>query len=126
VLHCERENFVREIESMPEVKDRSNLPVLLLYNLDRSWLPHERQESLDEAALLAAGLREMGHTVTSVEINDPDLKTPLSKFHPDDYVVFNWCEGVPGIPWSDALVADSDIFSPDGPHQVRQFLLPSN
>lgn len=92
---------------MPEVTNRSNLPVLLLYNLDHSWLPHERQESLDEAAKLATGLREMGHAVTSVEINDPDLKTPLSKFHPDDFVVFNWCEGVPGIPWSDALVAET-------------------
>jgi D-alanine-D-alanine ligase len=92
---------------MSEVKDRTNLPVLLLYNYDHTWLPHEREESQDEATKLETGLQALGHPVTPVTIYDTDLKTPLSKYHPDQYVVFNWCEGVPGIPWSDALVAET-------------------
>jgi len=92
---------------MSEEKDRTNLPVLLLYNLDRTWLPDEIQESRDEAHKLSTGLRDVGHPVTVVPIYDTDLKTPLSRFAPDEHVIFNWCEGVPGIPWSDALVAET-------------------
>jgi D-alanine-D-alanine ligase len=92
---------------MSEGHDRNNVPVLLLYNLDETWLPHEIQESLDEAAKLSAGLRDIGHPVTVASIHDTDLKTPLSAYSPDEHVVFNWCEGVPGIPWSDALVAET-------------------
>lgn len=92
---------------MTAVKDHTDLPVLLLYNLDRTWPLHEVEESLQEAGKLETGLQEQGHPVTPVIIYDTDLKTPLSKYHPDQYVIFNWCEGVPGIPWSDALVAET-------------------
>ena len=89
------------------LRDRTDVPVILLYNLDRTWLPHEIDEAHHEAAYLERGLREQGHPVTSVIIYDPDLKTPLSGFDPARHVIFNWCEGVPGIPWSDALVAET-------------------
>jgi D-alanine-D-alanine ligase len=89
------------------VIDRTDVPVILLYNLDRSWLPHEIEESLTDAAYLEGGLRAQGHPVTPVIIYDTDLKTPLSSFDPAEHIIFNWCEGVPGIPWSDALVAET-------------------
>jgi D-alanine-D-alanine ligase len=86
-------------------KDCPTLPVVLLYNLDQTWAPNEIEEVRQETLKLESGLRQVGHPVTSVAINDPDLKTPLSPYAPEDHIVFNWCEGVPGIPWSDALVA---------------------
>jgi D-alanine-D-alanine ligase len=89
------------------LRDRNDVPVILLYNLDRTWLPHEIEEVQHDAAYLERGLQEQGHPVTSVTIYDTDLKTPLSGFDPARHVVFNWCEGVPGIPWSDALVAET-------------------
>ncbi len=92
---------------MSFTKDRTDLPVLLLYNVDESWTPAEIEEARHEAAKLAAGLREVGHPVTLVTIYDPDLITPLMRYAPEGYVVLNWCEGVPGIPWSDALVAET-------------------
>ena len=88
-------------------RDRTDVPVILLYNLDRTWLPHEIEEAQHDAAYLESGLRQQGHPVSSVIIYDTDLKTPLSAFDPAKHVVFNWCEGVPGIPWSDALVAET-------------------
>ncbi len=88
-------------------RDRTDVPVILLYNLDRTWLPQEIAESQREAAKLEIGLREQGHPVTPVTIYDPDLRTPLSNFEPAGHVILNWCEGVPGIAWSDALVAET-------------------
>jgi D-alanine-D-alanine ligase len=92
---------------MSAVKEHTDLPVLLLYNVDRTWAASEIEESQQEAAKLTAGLRDIGHPVTPVVIYDQDLKTPLSAYRPENYIVFNWCEGVPGIPWSDALVAET-------------------
>jgi D-alanine-D-alanine ligase len=92
---------------MSVVKDRTDVPVILLYNLDHTWLPHEIEESIHDAVKLEDGLREQGHPVTSVVIQDTDLKTPLSSYAPAEHVILNWCEGVPGIPWSDALVAET-------------------
>ena len=87
--------------------DDRSLPVLLLYNLDRTWPSEDIDASLREARKLEAGLREVGHPVTVVPIYDTDLATPLSDYSPNEHVVLNWCEGVPGIPWSDALVAET-------------------
>ncbi len=92
---------------MANVKDYTDLPVLLIYNVDKTWLPHEITESHEEAAKLEAGLRELGHPVKSLTICDTDLKTPLAGYRPEEHIIFNWCEGVPGIPWSDALVAET-------------------
>jgi D-alanine-D-alanine ligase len=92
---------------MSVVKDRTDVPVILLFNLDHTWLPHEIEESLQDAAKLEGGLRAQGHPVNSVIIYDTDLKTPLSSYDPAEHVILNWCEGVPGIPWSDALVAET-------------------
>jgi D-alanine-D-alanine ligase len=87
--------------------DRTDVPVILLFNLDHTWLPHEIEEAIQDAARLEGGLREQGHPVASVIIDDTDLKTPLAGYSPAEYVILNWCEGVPGIPWSDALVAET-------------------
>jgi D-alanine-D-alanine ligase len=87
--------------------DRPDLPVLLLYNLDPAWTPAELDEARQEAAKLDAGLRNVGHPVTTLAIDQPDLITPLAPYAPEDYIIFNWCEGVPGRPWSDALVAQT-------------------
>jgi D-alanine-D-alanine ligase len=87
--------------------DQSDLPVLLLYNLDPAWTPAELEEARQEAVKLEAGLRSLGHPVTPLSIETPDLVTPMSRYTPEDYIVFNWCEGVPGLPWSDALVAQA-------------------
>jgi D-alanine-D-alanine ligase len=92
---------------MANLKDYTDLPVLLIYNVDKTWLPHEIKESREEAAKLESGLRAQGHPVKSLTIYDTDVKTPLADYRPEEHIIFNWCEGVPGIPWSDALVAET-------------------
>jgi D-alanine-D-alanine ligase len=87
--------------------DDRSLPVLLLYNLDLTWPAQDIQSALGQVAELERGMREVGHPVATVPVHDTDLETPLSGYSPDEHVVLNWCEGVPGIPWSDALVAET-------------------
>ena len=84
---------------------RTDLPILLLYDLDLSWQPADIDEVQREVHPLAASLSALGHPVTTVAVNDADLASALSVYDPAEYVVFNWCECLPGVPRSDVLVA---------------------
>jgi len=85
---------------------RRDLPVLLLHNLDRTWSASSISECLREVRTLRASLRRLGHTVTTVEVNDPDFASSLEGFDPSEHVVLNWCEEIPGLPHSEARVAE--------------------
>ena len=90
---------------MAPTDDRTDLPVLVLYNLDRTWPDQDILEVLDDVRCLLSALRALGHPVMSVPIYDADLITPLRPYHHHEYIVFNWCEELPGIPRSSAVVA---------------------
>lgn len=80
-------------------------PVLLLHNLDPAWEPADQDEVLRQVATLEAALRDAGHPVTAVPVYGVDLAACLRSYDPREYVVLNWCEELPGLPHSDALVA---------------------
>jgi D-alanine-D-alanine ligase len=82
----------------------ADLPVILLYNLDRSWSPSEIKEILDMAQNLADALSILGHPTQTVCLEDDDLERALAGCDPSRQIVFNWCEEVPGIPHSSSLV----------------------
>lgn len=84
---------------------RARLPVLLLYNLDPSWPADDIADALRAAVAVETTLSEAGHPVTSVVVQDSDLDGRLRDHSPDECVVFNWCEELPGIARSEALVA---------------------
>ena len=83
----------------------AGLPVLLITNVDPAWAPHERDEVERETHRLGAAMAEEGHPVSFVPIVDDELADALSAYSPDEHIVFNWCESLPGIPHSEALVA---------------------
>jgi len=85
---------------MSVITDRTSLPVLFLYNVDPAWPAADIDESVREAAMLDSGMQELGHPVTRIEVNQTDLEGLLRPYSPEDYIVFNWCEGLPGIPHS--------------------------
>jgi D-alanine-D-alanine ligase len=89
--------------SDPAPKD---LPVLLLYNIDPAWQPGEQDETVAATQELIEALRHVGHPVTPVQVNDYDLRRFLAPYDPARFVVLNWCEAVPGIARSEALVAE--------------------
>jgi D-alanine-D-alanine ligase len=56
--------------------------------------------------MLASALRELGHPVAALTLGDADLGACLKGYDPAEWIVFNWCEELPGIPHSDAHVAE--------------------
>ena len=85
--------------------DPADIPVILLYNLDRSWPPTDVDEILKLVQDLATGLSTVGHPTQTICLDDEGLERVMSGCDPARQIVFNWCEEVPGIPRSSALVA---------------------
>jgi D-alanine-D-alanine ligase len=83
----------------------TDVPVILLYNLDRSWPPSDVNEILNLVQNLAEGLSSIGHPTQSICLEDDGLDQVMTGCDPTRQIVFNWCEEVPGIPRSSALVA---------------------
>lgn len=90
---------------MDSANRRTRLPVLLLHNLDPSWPPDDIAGALRDIAIVEATLSEAGHSVKSVAVQDSELDRHLRDHNPDEYVVFNGCEELPGMVRSEALVA---------------------
>ena len=84
---------------------RRNLPVLLLHNMSPEWTPEERSEVEQDVTMFGNALKAVGHPVEIVAVEDGRLAHRLSPFDPRDYIVFNWCEELPGIPNSEPEVA---------------------
>ncbi len=84
---------------------RRDLPVLLLHNMNPEWTPEERSETEADVTEFADALREVGHPLEVVTLEDGRLAERLSDYHPDAYIVFNWCEQLPGIAHSEPDVA---------------------
>jgi len=86
-------------------RGRTDLPVLLLHNIDQAWDPADIDLALQEVAKLESVLQTQGHPVTNVPVYNADLSSCLSCYEPDQHIVFNWCEDIPGVPHSEALAA---------------------
>jgi len=91
---------------MPLARGRTDLPVLLLHNIDQAWGQADVDLTLQEVANLESALEEQGHPVTNVPVFDDDLGSYLTPYDPERYIVFNWCEEIPGVPHSEALAAE--------------------
>ena len=83
----------------------TDLPVLLLHNLDRSWPQADIDLCLELGDLMFEALRAAGHPVMRARLEDDQLSNLLSGYDPTKLIVFNWCEEVPGIPRSSWMVA---------------------
>ena len=83
------------------------LPVLLLYNINPQWLPAEIDESRQIALTISRALREIGHPVTEICLEDQDLVGLLRPYAPEDFIVLNLCEEIPGFLNSYDLVAQT-------------------
>jgi len=89
-----------------EFKQRpADLPVLLLHNLDPSWEVEAARAALAAVEQLRAALETEGHPVVEAPVRHPQLTHILEPFDPDQFIVFNWCEELPGLTRSDARVA---------------------
>lgn len=67
--------------------------VIVLYNYYKTWKPEEYQDALRLLDVMVNGLRELGHTVKVIEFWK-DVRPALEGFNPNEWVIFQWCEGV--------------------------------
>jgi D-alanine-D-alanine ligase len=84
---------------------QTDLPVLLIHNLDRSWPQEDIEQCLELGDLMLEALQAAGHPVIRVRLEDDQLSSLLSHYDPSRLIVFNWCEEIPGIPRSSWMVA---------------------
>jgi len=82
----------------PSVKN-----ILLVYNIDMSWPLADREYAMEVATQMLTGFMRYGYHAESVAVRQ-DLKA-LDAYDPREWLVFNWCEGYEGLPWSDAMIA---------------------
>lgn len=92
---------------MQATRDQAAPPVLFLHNVDPAWPRTDIDEALRQAAEIEAGLLAQGHPVTSIALCDASLLAQLRLHDPREWVVFNWCEEIPGLPHSDTQVAEA-------------------
>lgn len=83
------------------------IPVLLIYDIDPSWTSREREDAHRDGRRLGFAMRRHGHSVSFLPVCDPNLSAALSGYEPQDVLVFNWCESVPGIMRSEVTVAET-------------------
>ena len=85
---------------------KTDIPILMFFNLDLiEWTKKDQKDVHKLVQTLKEAMVKIGHTVIPVQLSDANISGALKKFDPDDYIVFNWCEGIPGIPHSFAKAA---------------------
>lgn len=90
---------------MPINIDKSAVSVLLLFNLEPGWSASEREEVFRISLQLGDAIGSIGHNTTLIPVTDDDLNVLLAPYDPLEHVVFNWCEGIPGVAHSEWQVA---------------------
>jgi D-alanine-D-alanine ligase len=88
-------------------KNVGSIPVLLLHNIDPEWEPDEADQALREVAVFESALRDTGQPLTVITVRNADLSGCIRGYDPGKYLVFNWCEEIPGVPHSEALAAQT-------------------
>lgn len=90
---------------MPLDAAPEKIPVVLLYNVDPDWTKAEKEEVIGCSTQLGRALVEVGFPTVFVPVTDDDIAGRLQPFDPSEYIIFNWCENLPGLAHSEWLVA---------------------
>jgi D-alanine-D-alanine ligase len=83
----------------------TNIPILMLSNADLQWPQCDVDEAISMTENFIRAIQEIGHPISRLYVKTNNLSELLRPYSPDEYVIFNWCEELPGVPYSAALVA---------------------
>ena len=82
----------------------AQMNVLLLYDLDPDWTPHEKEEVTEAHIRLSDALSSAGFSIDRLPVVDPNFSQRLASFDSRECVLFNWCDGIPGLHHSEWMV----------------------
>jgi len=82
------------------------LKVLVIYDLDPEWDKKEIKDARSSNRMLYESLKSEGIETFIEEVTRPDLDKILDKYNPEDTIVFNLCETLPGIQLSEKKVVE--------------------
>lgn len=82
------------------------MKVVVLYDLDPGWEGFEISTARESNMILLESLRSEGIDACIEELTDHDLCAILEKYNPDDTIIFNICETLPGIHNSERRVLE--------------------
>jgi D-alanine-D-alanine ligase len=71
--------------------------VLLLYDLDPQWTSLEKEEVSQTHTRLADALSSAGFSVDLIPVVDRHFPERLGSYDSRECLLFNWCEGIPGL-----------------------------
>jgi D-alanine-D-alanine ligase len=83
--------------------NKERVPVVILYNYYKSWTPQERDDADKLTQTMVSSLQEVGHPVAVAEFWK-EVKSAIRKFNPNEWIIFNWCEGIEDEIGGDARV----------------------
>jgi len=90
---------------VPRTVTPARIPVVVLYNVNPEWTQDEKSDVIKQSHELQDALQKAGYPTSAVCITDNDIASALRPFDPDKYIVFNWCEDLPGVEHGEWLVA---------------------
>jgi len=82
------------------------LKVLVIYNIDHTWDTSEIHDTRNSNRILAEALADEGLETYLEELSDPHLDRILEGHSPEETIIFNLCEALPGIPYSEKKVTE--------------------
>lgn len=82
----------------------AEMNVLLLYDLDPDWTLQEKEEVAQAHLRLSDALASAGFSIDLLPVSDQHFPKRLSAYDSRDCVLFNWCDGIPGLHHSEYLV----------------------
>ena len=82
------------------------MKVLVVYSIDHSWNEKEVRDARNSGRVLYEALNREGIETFLEELTSPRLEKILERYTPEDTIVFNLCEILPGIPNSEKNVAE--------------------
>lgn len=83
------------------------MKIVVLYNLDPSWDKTEIRDARKSNRVLYEALKSEGLEAYLEELNTHHIERILNKYNPDDTIIFNLCETLPGIPHSEKRVVQT-------------------
>jgi len=82
----------------------AEMNVLLLYDLNPDWTPSEKEEVTQAHCRLSGALSSAGFSIDLLPVVDQHFPQRLSSYDSRQCVLFNWCDGIPGLHHSEYLV----------------------